>query len=141
MEFLLPCLLGFAFFYLRRIWYDRRKVRFMAIIDRISLCKIEPDIILPEVKVRYKYYFDSGVYFGSNYISVTDFLGDKQFRFYLNSEKIPVLEIDENCIVSEEHIEEFLLRNLSSAEIFLDPVEPFRSEIIELKTGKVVLGY
>ncbi len=133
----MPCLLGFAFFYLRRVWYDRRKVRSSAVIDRISLCRMEPDIISPEVKVRYKYYFEAGVYFGSNYILITDFFGEKEFHLFLNSEKIPVLEIGENRIVSEEHIEDFLLRNLSNAEIFLDPVEPFHSEIIELKTEKV----
>ncbi len=137
MEFVLPVLLGFAFFYLRKVWSDRRKIPAIGIIDRISLCKIQPDIISPEVNVRYKYYYDSGVYFGNSYVVITDFFGDRDFQLYLNSENDPVLEFADQRLISEEYIEEYLLGRSSNVVINLDPVEPYRSEILELKNEKI----
>ncbi|MBE7412294.1 MAG: hypothetical protein L6Q54_13250 [Leptospiraceae bacterium] len=137
MEFILPILLGFIFLYLRRVWSDSRKVRAIGFIDRVTLCKIHPDIVSPEVEIRYKYYYDSGVYFGLGYILITDFIGKKEFNLYFDSKENAIFEMEGLRVFSEEHIEEYLLRNYSCVLILLDPVEPYRSEIVEVKKEKI----
>lgn len=119
----------------RKVWFNYRKIRAVSSIERITLSMFSPDIILPEVKVEYKYYSHSGVYFGSGIMPISKFLGDQQFVLYLNENNLPVLEIEgqkslaDGKYISEEQIEHFLLTNYNSIIIFIDPVEPFHSKI------------
>lgn len=113
----------------RKVWFNYRKIRAVSSIERITLSMFSPDIILPEVKVEYKYYSHSGVYFGSGIMPISKFLGDQQFVLYMNENNLPVLEIGDDKYISEEQIEHFLLSNFNSLIIFIDPVEPFHSRI------------
>lgn len=132
MTYLMPTLLVLIYLYLRRVWYSKRKIKTSALVERISLCKIEPDLILPEVKIKYKYYYDGGVYFGTGYVLISDFLGNSEYEIFTGEAGIPVMITDSGYYVSEEHIENYLLHCSPDLNIYLDPVEPFHSEINRL---------
>jgi len=132
MTFLMPTLLILIYLYLRKVWYSKRKIKTSAIVERISLCKIEPDLILPEVKIKYKYYYDGGVYFGTGYLLIRDFLGNSEYEMFAGADGFPVMVTNSTFYVSEEHIENYLLQCSPNLLIYLDPVEPFHSEINKL---------
>ncbi|PJZ71256.1 hypothetical protein CH373_01740 [Leptospira perolatii] len=129
MPYLIPVLFVISYLFVRKVWFHLRKIRTVAGIEKISLCLFEPDLFLPEVRVLYKYYFQGGVYFGSGYILLTDFLSREEYELYKNTDDLPVLEVGEFQIVSEEKIEHFLISKFPSIIVFIDPVEPYHSLI------------
>ncbi|MDX1960377.1 MAG: hypothetical protein SFU98_17535 [Leptospiraceae bacterium] len=96
----------------------------------MSLCTFQPDIIVPEVKISYKYYFGGGIYTGEGFLFVSHFLGEKDYQIYFNKLLIPVLETEGEVLVSEEHIETYLLSKMDTVPIHLDPIEPYRSKLL-----------
>jgi hypothetical protein len=131
MTILLTLLLVFAYFFIRNVWFSNRKIEHGALIERVNLCIIHPDIILPEVEVHYKYYFGGGVYNGKGYALLSDFLRTFEYKIFFNQYLTPILQINDKMIVSEEHIEAFLLEYQDTVFIHLDPIEPYRSKLLE----------
>lgn len=129
MPYLIPVIFVISYLLVRKIWFHLRKIRTVAGIEKISLCVFQPDLFLPEVRVLYKYYFQGGVYFGSGYMLLSDFLDREEYDIYRNLDGLPVLETGELQIVSEERIEHFLSLRYPSIIVFIDPVEPFHSMI------------
>ena len=132
MVFLLPLLVVLLYFLVRRIWFDKRKVKLPARIEKIELGIIQPDLILPEVKVTYKYYYAKGMYYGSGYALISEFLPDSDYKTGFTAEGIPFLSCGDRVYMTEEHIETFLISQNELVHIYLDPVEPFHSEIAEI---------
>jgi hypothetical protein len=138
MTILLPLLVLLFYFYMRKIWFQLRKIKTLASIERIDLGFIQPELILPEVKIHYKYYFQGGVYFGKGYILLSDFLDDRDYYAYFNSNRMVVLETDDEVVVSDEHIESFLMGCYPSAFVYIDPIEPYNSYLEGLnKTSSI----
>lgn len=125
------------YFVLRQAWFSARKIHHVALIDRIDLCTISPDVFLTEVELTYKYYFGGGVYHGKGYVNLFDFLDTGDYRLYFNPQMIPVLVVGEKQIASEEHIESYLLSLVDTVNIFIDPIEPYRSEMIDLHSNSI----
>jgi hypothetical protein len=132
MAIVLVFILISAYLFFRRMWFNRRKIKLIAAIERIQICTIEPNIILPEVEVKFKYYFGGGVYFGTGYLLMSDFLEGGEYRIFYNDHGIAVLNSDSKMILSEEHIESYLLSFHQFVSVWVDPVEPFHSELQEL---------
>jgi hypothetical protein len=126
MTILLPLLFFATYLYLRKIWFQLRKVKTLAGIERLDLGFIRPDIILPEVRVKFKYYFQGGLYYGKGYLLVSDFLDGENYELYRDSNDLPVLEIGSQVVVSEEHIESYLTNRYPSVFVYIDPIEPYR---------------
>jgi hypothetical protein len=138
MTVLLPLLLLIVYFYIRKVWFQLRKVKTLAVIERMDLGLIFPNLVLPEVKIKYKYYFQGGVYFGTGYLLVSDFLDEKDYNIYINEDKLVVLEVDGERIISAEHIESFLLNFYPSVFVYIDPIEPYLYRLDSLnKTSNV----
>ncbi|TGK01449.1 hypothetical protein EHQ53_07845 [Leptospira langatensis] len=134
MPYLIPVIFVLLYLLVRKVWFHLRKIRTVAGIEKISLCVFQPDLFLPEVRVLYKYYFQGGVYFGSGYMLLSDFLDHEEYEIYRNLDGLPVLETGDFQIVSEERIEHFLSIRYPSIIVFIDPVEPFHSLIDCLNT-------
>lgn len=127
---------------MRKVWFRLRKIQTLASIEGIEFGVIQPNIILPEVKVRYKYYFQGGVYFGSGYLLLSDFLDGQDYQIWMDENGMVSLEIEDRVIVSSEHVEAFLLDNYPSLFVYLDPIEPYHSYIEGLnKTFKVGVSH
>lgn len=137
MTVLIVFLAVVSYFVLREFWFGMRRTKHYATIDRIQLCTFAPNIFLPEVYITYKYYVGGGVYKGKGYVNLSDFLGDIDYRLCYNSDMIPVLSIADKQFFSEEHIETYLLSIFDTVCIYYDPVEPFRSEIIDLHSNSI----
>lgn len=93
---------------------------------------IKPDLILPEVNVKFKYYYGGGVYYGSGYALLGEMLNTYDYSIFFNQHQIPVLYLNGKYILTEEHIESYLLKNYNIVTIFIDPIEPYNSEMYEL---------
>ncbi len=137
MTFLVIFLTVVFYFALRKFWFGIRRVKHYALIDRIQLCTLSPNIFLPEVYITYKYYVGGGVYKGHGYLNLLDFFGDVDYKLFYNAEMLPVLCLPEKQFISEEHIETYLLGIFDTISIYYDPVEPFRSEIINLHSNSI----
>ncbi|MCB1142955.1 MAG: hypothetical protein H7A24_15635 [Leptospiraceae bacterium] len=120
-----------SYFFIRHVWFHKRKIHHIAIIEKLEICTIEPDLLLPEINVYYKYYFGGGVYTGRGYLLLTDFLKGEYFLEF-NQFHEPILTHNDKTFVSEEHIENYLLSIVDTLSINVDPIEPFHSEIIEI---------
>ncbi|WCL48700.1 hypothetical protein [Leptospira sp. GIMC2001] len=129
MTVILPLLFLLSYFFIRKVWFQLRKIRTLASIEKIDLGVIEPDLILPEVKIYYKYYFQGGVYFGHGYLLLAEFLDDDDYLAHMNLDRMLVLEVDSEKIISSEHIETYLLNQYSSVFVYIDPIEPYRSRL------------
>ncbi|MCB1194443.1 MAG: hypothetical protein H7A23_11860 [Leptospiraceae bacterium] len=121
-----------SYFIIRRFFYQKRKIKFIASIERISLCFIQPDLILPEVYIKFKYYYGGGVYFGDGYTLLCDMLDSYDYSINFNQYHLPTLFVNGKFFITEEHIEAYLLSKYNIVTIFIDPVEPYHSEIDEL---------
>lgn len=126
-----------GYFLFRNLWFEWRKTRIVASLEKITLGIIEPGIILPEVSVRYKYYFGEGVYFGTGYLLLQDFLFPYEYRSGFTTEGIPYIALGDKTFLSEEHIETFLMNQCELVSIFIDPIEPFRSELESIYTESI----
>jgi hypothetical protein len=131
MSLVLPLLVVVSYLFMRQFWFHARKIKHIALIEKIDLCTIEPDLLLPEIKVYYKYYFGGGVYNSKGYILLCDYLVDG-YTLDFNQFKMPILNHRDKTIVSEEHIEQYLLNYCDTLSIHVDPIEPYHSEIIEI---------
>lgn len=118
-----------GYFVFRKFRFGRRKIRINAQIDRIHLCTFDPDMIVPEVEIKYKYYYEKGVYYGEGFVGLADLLGTADYKIYMNHNLIPVFCMEDKVFVSEEQIETYLLSIRDSLYVYIDPVEPFHSEI------------
>ena len=118
INFIIPVLIVLTYFLFRRLWFDLRKTRIVASIEKISIGVIQPNIILPEVSIRYKYYYGEGVYFGTGYILLQDFLFPYDYKAGFT-------------------LETFLLNQYELVSVFIDPVEPFQSEIEAIFTESI----
>jgi hypothetical protein len=125
------------YFFFRQFWFSTRKIQHVGLIERIDLCIISPDVFLNEVEVTYKYYFGGGVYKGKGYANLFDFLGTGEYRLFYNSKMIPILEVGDKQIISEEHIESYLLSFVDTVNIYIDPIEPYRSKMIDLQNNSL----
>jgi hypothetical protein len=132
MSILAALLIVVCYFLLRQVWFGARKIPHVALIDRIELCTIAPDVFLTEVEVTYKYYFGGGVYHGKGYVHLFDFLGSGDYRLSFSPEMVPIFQFQDKVFVTEEHIESFLLSLVDTVNIYIDPIEPFRSKMIDL---------
>ncbi|EMG22808.1 hypothetical protein LEP1GSC150_4604 [Leptospira interrogans serovar Copenhageni str. LT2050] len=92
MPILIPVLILISYLLIRKIWFHLRKIRTIAGIEKISLCVFYPDLFLPEVRVFYKYYFQGGVYYGSGYMLLTDFIGQEEYSIYRNADGLLFLK-------------------------------------------------
>ncbi|WP_244594375.1 hypothetical protein [Leptospira ryugenii] len=119
------------------MWFQLRKIRTLASIERIQIGTIEPNLVLPEVKVHYKYYFQSGLYYGSGYLNLEDFLPAEEFHLLLGKNSIPSLFINGSEIITEEHIEHFLLSQAASVFVYIDPIEPYHSRIDQVNPNSI----
>ena len=137
INFIIPVLIVLTYFLFRRLWFDLRKTRIVASIEKISIGVIQPNIILPEVSIRYKYYYGEGVYFGTGYILLQDFLFTYDYKAGFTPEGIPYILVGDKSFLSEEHIETFLLNQYELVSVFIDPVEPFQSEIEAIFTESI----
>lgn len=91
-------------------------------------------MILPEAEIFFKYKYGGGIYTGRGYINMKEFQLPDDSRLYYNLEGIPILEIDDRAYANEEHIESYLLTHADKVSIHIDPVEPYRFEIINIYT-------
>lgn len=132
MAILLPFFFLLSYFMVRKVWFTFKKVRTVATIEKIKLGLIGGKLVLPEVKIHYKYYFQSGLYFGSGYMELSEFLPEENYYFHVSQDGLPILFFQEDEIVSEEHIEQFFLGKASSVLIHVDPIEPYHSRIDSL---------
>ena len=132
MTAIVTLILILSYVIFRQFLFDRRKIHQKGIIDRISLCVIHPDTILPEVEVFFKYYFGGGVYKGKGYCLLTDFLSDTDYRIEFNAFLEPILFIGDKVFVSMEHIESYLLSSIDTVILEIDPVEPYRVKLLGL---------
>lgn len=112
-----------------RLLSDKRKVVLFADIEKISLGIIKPGLIVPEISVEYKYYFDNGIYLGKGFLLFSDFLND-DFQTGFNEHEIPFLIYEGSAYVSIEHIESFLLSKFDRIKVLVDPKFPYISEIL-----------
>ncbi len=60
---------------------------------------------------------------------LTDFIGQEEYSIYRNADGLPVLETEDQVVLSEEQIEHFLMQKYPSIIVYIDPVEPFHSLI------------
>ncbi|MCZ8158173.1 MAG: hypothetical protein O9264_18790 [Leptospira sp.] len=137
MAILIPLLFLFSYFFIRKIWFQLRKIRTVASIERIQIGTIQPNLVLPEVKVHYKYYFQSGLYFGVGYLNIADFIPGEEFHLHLAPNQTPILYHGDDEYITEEHIEHFLLSHGGSVFIYIDPIEPYHSRIDEVNLNWV----
>ncbi len=138
MTLILAGLLVLFYFYIRKIWFHLRKIQTIASIEMIEVGIIQPDLVLPEVKLHYKYYFQGGVYYGYGYILLSEFLDGSDYEISITELGVIRLEWDGKVIVSEEHLEAFLLECYPSVFIYLDPIEPYKSRLEGLnKTSRI----
>jgi hypothetical protein len=86
-------------------------------------------LIVPEAEVSYKYYFKGGMYVSKGYMLLSDLMDNEVYSTHFNDYNMPVLVLPEQSIISEEHIESYILAKNAVISIYIDPVEPFRSEI------------
>lgn len=134
MTILVPVIFLITYLFIRKVWFHLRKIRTVAGIEKISLCLFEPDVFLPEIRVQYKYYFQGGVYYGSGFMLLADFLSEEPYTLRWNRDHLPVLEFAGYDFVSEEQIEHLLLQRFPSILVYIDPVEPFHSQIDSLNS-------
>ncbi len=104
----------------------------LATIEKIKLSIIKPNLILPEVEVFFKYQYGGGLYIGRGYVKMLDFNIPESCSLVYNHENIPILTNNDKIYANEEHIEAFLLNLSDKINIHIDPVEPYRFEIINL---------
>ncbi|MCW7466936.1 hypothetical protein [Leptospira levettii] len=139
MAILIPLVFLFSYFFIRKIWFQLRKIRTVGTIERIELGYIRPNLILPEVKVHYKYYFQSGLYYGSGYLGLSDFLPTEGFHLHLGPGENPILYVGDLEIITEEHIEHYLLSKGGSVFLYLDPIEPYHSRIDTVNLNSITV--
>ncbi len=132
MTLLLPIIVVLSYLFFRQVWYNNRKIKYIASIEKIKLSIIRPNVILPEVEVFFKYQYGGGLYIGRGYVKMLDFNIPEGCNLGYNKENIPVLTNKEKIYANEEHIETFLLSVSDKINIHIDPVEPYRFEIINL---------
>ncbi|NCN08721.1 MAG: hypothetical protein GW938_02630 [Leptospira sp.] len=138
MTVLLPVLLLVVYFYIRKVWFQLRKIKTLASIERLDMGLIHPDLVLPEIRVHYKYYFQGGVYFGRGYLLLADFLDERDYNSYIDENQMVVLDFEGELIVTSEHIENYLLRLYPSVFVYIDPIEPYKSRLDSLnKTSEM----
>lgn len=142
MTFLFPLLLLLFYLYIRKIWFQLRRIKTLGSIERIDLEMFSSEIILPEVKVSYKYYFQGGVYFGKGYLLLEDFLDGEEYEAYCNENGVLVLDLYDARILTSEHIEAYLLSLYGSVFVYMDPIEPYHSRLESLnKTSSIGVPY
>ncbi|MCZ8239815.1 MAG: hypothetical protein O9346_14780 [Leptospiraceae bacterium] len=138
MTVLLPVLILVVYFYIRKVWFQLRKIKTLASIERLDLGLIHPNLVLPEIKVYYKYYFQGGVYFGRGYLLLADFLDEREYNAFMDENQMVVLDFEGEYIVTSEHIENYLLRLYPSVFVYIDPIEPYKSRLDSLnKTSEI----
>ncbi|TGN21108.1 hypothetical protein [Leptospira idonii] len=137
MAILIPLVFLFSYFFIRKVWFQLRKIRTVGTIERIQMGIILPNLVLPEVKVHYKYYFQSGLYFGTGYLNVSDFLPGQEFHLHLSPGEIPTLYAGDQEIITEEHIEHYLLSHAASVFLYIDPIEPYHSRIDQVNLNSI----
>jgi len=137
MAILIPLLFLFSYFFIRKIWFQLRKIRTVASIEKIQIGIIQPNLVLPEVKVHYKYYFQSGLYYGAGYLNISDFIPASEFHLHLGENQTPILFMNDQEYITEEHIEHFLLSQGGSVFIYIDPIEPYHSRIDQVNLNWV----
>lgn len=101
---------------------------------------MDKDLIVPEVDVHYKYYYKDGVYYGSGFLVLSDFLDQQDYSITFNQGHIPILETSGKTFITEEHIEAYLLELHDRVSIHVDPVEPFHSKIEGLSSESVSIN-
>jgi hypothetical protein len=134
MSILIPLIVVVSYFFFRQIWYHNRKIKHHASLEKIKLSIIKPNVILPEAEIFFKYKYGGGIYTGRGYINMKEFQLPDDSKLYYNTEGIPILEIDDRAYADEEHIESYLLTHADKVSIHIDPVEPYRFEIINIYT-------
>lgn len=134
MIYILPVLIVLLTLILRQVLYHNRKIQVIASIEKIKLSVIRPNLITPEVQIFFKYPYGGGIYTGNGYVSLNEFHLKTNSKIFYNEENIPILESGEMVYGDEEHIEAHLLEQFSAVQIHIDPIEPYRFDIIELTT-------
>lgn len=129
MIWFIPLLFLLSYFFLRFLWNNNNRVELEASIERISICTMDKDLIVPEVHVRYKYYYKDGVYHGDGFLVLSELLNNHDYEIHFNEHELAILEVDGKIITTEEHIEAYLLSLHDKVSIYIDPVEPFHSRI------------
>lgn len=132
MTILLSILVVLMTLVLRQVIYHRRKIPASATIEKIKLSIIKPNLITPEVEIFFKYPFGGGIYTGRGYVSLKDFHLSGDARIFYNEENIPILEDGDGIYGDEEHIEAYLLGYYNLVSLNIDPIEPYRFEILHL---------
>jgi len=132
MYYVLPVLIVIFYFLVRQVIYNNRKIKFLASIEKIKLSIIRPNLITPEVEIFFKYLYGGGIYTGRGFIPLSEFKIYQDFKIYYNTNEVPILEYEEKSFPNEEHIEAFLLSISNSVYINIDPIEPYRFEILNL---------
>ncbi len=134
MSILIPIIVIVTYFFFRQVWYHNRKIKHHASLEKIKLSVIKPNVILPEVEIFFKYRYGGGVYTGRGFINMKEFYLPEDTTLYYNRENTPILETETHTFADEEHIEAYLLTHADKVSIHIDPVEPYRFEIIHLYT-------
>jgi len=132
MTLILPIIIILSYLFFRQVWYHNRKIKHLATIEKIKLSVIKPNLILPEVEVFFKYQYGGGLYIGRGFVKMLDFNIPDGCSLAYNQENTPVLTYNDKIYAEEEHIEAFLLNLSDKVNIHIDPVEPYRFEIINL---------
>jgi hypothetical protein len=132
MTLILPIIVILSYLFFRQVWYHNRKIKHLATIEKIKLSIIKPNLILPEVEVFFKYQYGGGLYIGRGFVKMLDFNIPNDCSLVYNQENTPVLTHNDKIYANEEHIEAFLLNLSDKVNIHIDPVEPYRFEIINL---------
>lgn len=141
MVYLFSILVILLYVFVRKFRYSKRKIQVLASIEKITLCTMGEDFIIPEVFVEYKYYFKGGVYYGKGYLLLSEILDSDEYLVQFNQDFMPVLQFQDKFIISEEHIEAFLLSKHNFVKIYIDPIEPFNSEIEGVEEEQITLRY
>lgn len=127
--YLFTFLIVVLLFFTAKLLSDKRKVIITAEIEKISLGVFKPEMIVPEISIEYKYYFEKGIYIGKGFLLFSDFIND-DFRIGFNEHQIPFLQYEGNLYLAVEHIESFLLSKQDRIKILVDPKLPYISEIL-----------
>jgi hypothetical protein len=128
MTLLIPLILLGFYTYLRKMWFQLRSIKTLAAIDRVELNLIG-GIIAPEVSVEYTYTFHGRLYHGRGYVAIQDFFPEREFVLEMTPQGLPLLLLDGEEFVSEEHIETLLISQTSGIIVYVDPTEAFRTRI------------
>ena len=139
--YVLTFLIVVGYLFLSKLRSDKRKILATAEIEKISLSIMDPDIILPELEIEYKYYFAEGIYIGQAYVLLKDFLQEYEYETGFTKTAEPFLSIGEKVFVTEEHIEAFLINQFSTVLIQVDPKEPYISNFDSLHYDPISISF